>query len=257
MAWIPQALAMTGGAYLGAQMGNTFRSRMTRRPQNKNLSLYQMPTKRKAMMPAQTFGYRNKRRKSFVPRPMKFNYRQRMGTDRLVIALKDLQTKDLTHDADQHDVLQYSNVTDCPGFQRYANLYDRFRVLKFSIKWLTGQDVHQIISFVSQEDKSTESNVDQYLKQRSCRFHNVSQHGQFSPQRTLDLAKIPSFRDFIKCDLASSQLSKVNATPFDAAIKYVIKHHRNGHQDLGLHYVQCEIRFVVEFIGLQATTQCD
>ena len=255
MEYVPLVAAVGSGGYAGYRVGSSIR---------KNIMAY---GKRKATGPNRE-GFRRKiRRKSAygygsrmsVPhyRPSPYQNRQlSMSNDRCIVALKDIRTHDLTQAVDALGVFQVADILTMPAFARYANLYSKFRIKKLKIEWLPNQMVSQILSFASQDDKSlTGVGADYCLKQRSCRFHAAKQHGDTKAGRTMNLAYIPLFNEFLNCDTASTTLSVANACAYDASIRYLIKHHDVG---TNVNYkVECNLTMVVEFAFLQETTQCD
>jgi hypothetical protein len=236
-----------------------------RRSENYNLNAIQMPgQKRKGPVNAQ--GFRRKIRRDNmkwkVPRPIPGrSYRTRMATDREIVALHDLDTVDLTHDADLFGCLQIANVLSAPGLSRFTARYDRVRFLKLKVEFFATDYVVTAISTVSQSEKTTLTNKDVILRQKNCRFHNLKRSDGINCSRTFDVSKIAILGDHLNCDTLSSTLSVANATTMDCGIHFCILHTdmpypnpgTSGGWHIGQEKIQIKKTFVCEFMGLQQT----
>lgn len=241
-----QAVAIGAGGYVGYRAGSALRSAA-------------MPAGRKRTSSAITKqGFRTKiRRRNLYGKGRKYRpsklYRSPTSNFHTVV-LKDLKSHTLTSGADLFSVIQPADLMSCPAWTRYANYFQRFRILKIHVTWNAHPMVHQILSFESQDSKTVPTSLDFILKQPSCRIHDHKDGLSWLPGRTMYLSRVPRFQEFYPTDTVASNFSVSESKETDAGLIYGVKH-----QDATstAYKIECTLKFTVQFQGVQETMEID
>lgn len=204
-------------------------------------------------------GFRKKiRRKPDTYRGKRYSrpYAMKHAMDSRIVPLYDMKTHDLSSGADSFGSVQVADILNCPALGRYAGLYRSVRILKIKVEWFATPYAVQCVSIARQNQKGTaELSFDYMLKQPGVRFHDLRAAGKgYNAARTMNLANIPVFNEFLDCDTLGTKLSIANSTIYDAAISYGIRHFDHAPvagADYDFKKVEMKVCIVAQFFGLQ------
>lgn len=239
--------------------------RTTRLARKKYLTYTQMPTKRgynqafqvaAGGAPRRFKARKGSKRKNVYPmyRPINRYNPRFQHNDRKIVSLKLLRQHNLVAGTDFFSVIKTEDVLDCEGWNRYAGLYDRFRLVSMKIQFHPSDHVTTALTYVQQDDSTLMNVKTAFMKQMSLYTHNLKSQER-TCQRTLRLGAIPTHREFIKTDAAVANLE--NTTVYDSSIKYMfLAAHGIAGADANPK-VDCIVTFVVEFAGFTDTTALD
>lgn len=195
--------------------------------------------KRKSFAPVNKFGFRTKiRRKMGGPsmKPFKMHGRTKFGDSRCTVALKDIKSYQLTPGVDLNEQVVGAGLLTAPLYKRYANLYGRFRIKAIKVEFMKDVHMTQLMTAVTQLSEEKPTDAEAYLRDITCRFHNLAYNSRYTPSRSMRTSDIPLFNTFLPTS------SNAVGLP-DAAINFLLKHQHLSN----LTTLELKITYVVEF----------
>jgi hypothetical protein len=186
--------------------------------------------------PVNRQGFRTKiRRKMSATKPFKMKGHTKFGDSRCIVTLRDIKSHQLTVGSDLNEQVTGANVINAPLFRRYANLYGRFRVKAIKLQFMKDVHMTHLLTAVTQLSESKPSNDVAYMRDVTCRHHNLNKINQ-TPSRTLRVSDVPLFDTFYATNTTYANLP-------DCAINYLLKHQQLSN----LATLEIKVSYVVEF----------
>jgi hypothetical protein len=205
--------------------------------------------KRKTPFGPNKQGFRTKiRRKMSGPsmRPFKMHGRTKFGDSLCTVGLKDIKSFQLTSGSDLNEQITGSGVLTAPLFKRYANLYGRFRIKAVKVEFMKDVHMSQLLTAVTQLSEEKPVDDQAYLRDITCRFHNLQYNSRYTPSRSMRTSDIPLFNTFLPTSSNASQMP-------DCAVNFLLKHQHLS----SLMTLEVKVTYVVEFAYMLKGTSLD
>ena len=169
--------------------------------------------------------------------PFKSSGQTKYGDSRCVVALHNLASFTMAGGSDLNTLVKGSDVTSAPLFNRYANLYGKFRLKSFTVHFMPDSHQTHMLTAVTQLAETAPADQNGYLRDITCRFHDMSRRDQ-SFSRTLYTADVPLFNTFLDTSTNPAGMP-------DCAICFLVKHAENP--PIQNRNFEIRVTWVVEF----------